>query len=155
MQSEWLNVFANYCACCVLVSTLSLFLRLHQLYEKITLPPAPCADGVVVITISLYPEVPGFDPRARQEKEVPVNTLVCSHGSFVFTFCLHFLRRSDTSRGITSPWRAILGWAKATTLRPKSTFFMSMYISASEVVRGRPRLPRPHFHFDLAFSINA
>ncbi len=26
---------------------------------------------------------PGFDPRARQEKEVPMNTLVCSCGSVV------------------------------------------------------------------------
>ena len=26
---------------------------------------------------------PGFDPRRRQEKEVPTNTLVCSCGSFV------------------------------------------------------------------------
>ncbi len=26
---------------------------------------------------------PGFDPRARQDKEVPMNTLVCTCGSFV------------------------------------------------------------------------
>ena len=34
----------------------------------------PCADGVVVIAISLFLEIPRFDPRARQEKEVPMNT---------------------------------------------------------------------------------
>ncbi len=57
---------------------------------------------------------PGFDSRARQEKKVPMNTLVCSCGSFVEPILQSFLRRSDPCRGITSPWRAILGWAKAT-----------------------------------------
>ena len=39
----------------------------------------PCADGVVVIAISLFHEVPG----SIREKEVPMNVLVCSCGSFV------------------------------------------------------------------------
>ncbi len=37
-------------------------------------------SGHCSITIS---RGPGFDPRARQEKEVPMNTLVCTCGSFV------------------------------------------------------------------------
>ncbi len=48
------------------------------------------------------------------EKKVPMNTLVCSFVHAVHL--LSFLRRSDPFRGITSPWRAILGWAKATFL---------------------------------------
>ena len=38
----------------------------------------PCADGVVVIAISLFPEVPGSIPERGKKKKVPMNTLVCS-----------------------------------------------------------------------------
>ncbi len=57
--------------------TLTLSLKLVKIRK-------PCADGVrsghCNITIS---RGPGFDPRTRQGKEVPMNTLVCSCGSFV------------------------------------------------------------------------
>ncbi len=36
---------------------------------------------------------------------------------------LSFLRRSDPFRGITWPWRAILGWAKATLANVISGLF--------------------------------
>ena len=36
----------------------------------------PCANGVVVIAVSLYSEVPGLIP--ERGKKVPMNTLVCS-----------------------------------------------------------------------------
>ena len=52
---------------------------------------------------------PGVDSRARQEKEVPMNTLVCSCGSFVE---LSWVFRYPWE--ITSPLRSILGLAKAT-----------------------------------------
>ena len=64
-------------------------------------------SGHCNITIS---RGPGFDPLTRQEKEVPMNMLVCSCGSFVE----YLLGVRIPVRGITSPWRAILGWAKAT-----------------------------------------
>ncbi len=66
----------------------------------------PCADGVVVIAISLFPEVPGSIPE-RGKKRRFLWILLLVH-------LLSFLRRSDPFRGITSPWRAILGRAKAT-----------------------------------------
>ena len=47
----------------------------------------PCADGVVVIAISLYPEVPGSIQKTRM---------------FVHAHAVHllsFLRRSDSPRG--------------------------------------------------------
>ncbi len=63
---------------------------------------SPCADVVVVIAISLFPEVPGSIPERGKKRR--------------FVHLLSFFRRSDPFRGITSPWRAILGWAKATFL---------------------------------------
>ncbi len=56
----------------------------------------PCADGVRSLCSGHYNITtsggPGFDPRARQEKEVPMNTPVCS-------FVELNLRRSDLFRG--------------------------------------------------------
>ena len=54
-----------------------------KVYKFQLLCTKPCADGVVVIAISLFPQVLGSTLRMLQEKVVPMNTLVCSCGSFV------------------------------------------------------------------------
>ncbi len=67
-------------------------------------------SGQCNITIS---RGPGFD------------TLVCSYAVHL----LSFLRRSDSLRGITSPWRAIFGWATATKCRmAHSTAFVLAFV---------------------------
>ncbi len=73
-------------------------------------------SGHCNITIS---RGPGFDPRERQEKKLFLWILLFVHAVHL----LSFLRRSNPFRGITSPWRAILGWSKATFFLIHITFW--------------------------------
>ncbi len=66
----------------------------------------PCADGVVVIAISLFPEVPGSIPeRGKTRRFLWIRLFVHA------VHLLSFLRRSDPFRGITSPTRRLPYWA--------------------------------------------
>ncbi len=58
---------------------------------------------------------------------------------------LSFLRRSDSFRGITSPWRAILGWAKATFFFPHGYRKVTAFLRASKKVR-KTETDRPNLH---------
>ena len=96
-------------------STFSTWLR----YGK-----KPCADGVVVIAISLFPEVPGSIPEGGKKRRFLWKRL--------FVHAVHllsFFRRSDPFLGITSPWRAILGWAKATFGGKICKFVSKIYVT--------------------------
>ncbi len=88
--------------------------RRYNKYVKMAIPnmcwgQAVCwwCSGHCNITIS---RGPGFDPQARQEKEIPMSTLVCSCGSFVELF----FQRSDPFRGITIALASNPRWARAT-----------------------------------------
>ncbi len=72
----------------------------------------PCADGVVVIAISQFPKVSGSISERGKKRNMLVEP---SSGSF----------RSFS--GITSPWRAILGWAKATYLGTRDCLVASVF----------------------------
>ena len=57
-----------------------------------------CADGVVVIAVSLFKEVPGSIPEHRKKRSfLRIRLFVQA------VHMLSFLRRSDPTPGITSP----------------------------------------------------
>ena len=87
----------------------------------------PCAD----ITIS---RGPGFDPRARQQKEVPINTLVCSCGSFV-ELSSGFRSLSGDNLALASHprgWAQVTFWAHSIAL-PQVTFVQLLLLVFSAV----------------------
>ena len=66
--------------------------------SKLSTSQKPCADGVEVIAISLFLEVPGSIPEHSKKSSFLWKPL------FVHAVhLLRFLRRSDPFRGITSP----------------------------------------------------
>ena len=87
-----------------------------------------CADGV--IAISLFPEVPGSIPECSRKRRLLWIRL--------FVHTVHLL---SFLRGITSPLRAILRWAKATMNIGSGSFTRALRVNSKQMCESSLRCP--------------